>query len=363
LRSIRLMMLLSLVAACIASVDCLAVGAVPYSLYRLRHAALHMNEPPMTDYEAYMKARNAGTVQGGSIDEAMAGIKQFEKYDLDFDGGDSGGGVVGDGNTDLEDQHNSASVVRGLGNVAAAVGLGGTNVGRGQVKSATDSRVASAGKNYFGRSTGYADKLIEEISEEDLKNHRMDRVRAQQKENWFNQRAIHAQNKAQGQGVVFGERKAGGHYIAREALSSETWQQGAHENEISQHDLANHLEKLRTVPAQRLDGEEWGALVISADDPIEQTFEISSAIRQTAITEIDVQNMYNTFAPFRVLFTTDSSPDFTVTPTCGTMNRRSGDPIHLVVRFTPKNYGEASTACLVLETEDFKKIWKFIGST
>lgn len=342
----------------VVSVDCIAIGAVTHSSHRPRHAVLYMQS-----YEEYMRARNAGTVQGGSMDKAIEEIKEFEKYDLDFDGGDSGGGVVGDGNTDLEDQHNSASVVRGIGNIAVSVGEGGTNIGRGKVKAATDARIASAGKNYFGRSTGYAERLIDQISEEDIKYQKMDKVRAQQKENWFNQRAIHQQNKAQGQGVVFGERKAGGHYIAREALQSDAWRAGAEDTEISQRDLAKHLDQLRSVPAQRLDGEDWGELVISPEDPIEQYFQVSASIRQTSVTEIKVQNLYNTFAPFRVLFTLDSSGDFTVSPNCGTMNRRSGDPVNLIVRFTPTNYGEPSTACLIFETEDFKKIWRFVGST
>ena len=52
-------------------------------------------------YEAYVADRAAGKSQYGSIEEAAADFEEFEKYNLDFDGGDSGGGVVGDGNTDL----------------------------------------------------------------------------------------------------------------------------------------------------------------------------------------------------------------------------------------------------------------------
>ena len=63
-------------------------------------------------YEAYVADRASGKSQYGSIEDAAADFAEFEKYNLDFDGGDSGGGVVGDGNTDLEDQHNSASIVR-----------------------------------------------------------------------------------------------------------------------------------------------------------------------------------------------------------------------------------------------------------
>ena len=50
------------------------------------------------------------------------------------------------------------------------------------------AKAASAGANYYGRSTGLAEKLIAEITEEDLRSGKMDKVRAQQKENWFNQR-------------------------------------------------------------------------------------------------------------------------------------------------------------------------------
>ena len=72
-------------------------------------------EPPEDYYSTYVKDRKSGAYNpdtAPSFEEAEKGYLEFEKYDTDFDGGDSGGGVVGDGNTDLEDQHNSASIVR-----------------------------------------------------------------------------------------------------------------------------------------------------------------------------------------------------------------------------------------------------------
>ena len=103
-----------------------------------------------------------------------------QNAESEFDGGDSGSGVVGDGNVDLEDQHNSATLGGNRGGIAD-VGSAGMAVGRGNViafdpednqpaaKGATTARTSSAGKNYFGRSTGLADKLISEITEKDLK--------------------------------------------------------------------------------------------------------------------------------------------------------------------------------------------------
>ena len=173
---------------------------------------------------------------------------------------------MGDGNTDLEDQHNNPTLGALRGGIADVTETT-MQIGRGQVaynklptegenvEGATDARTASAGANYFGRSTGLADKLIDAISDDDLKTGRMDRVRAQQKENWYNQRAIHNQNRAQGQGVVYGEenmiRPASGGYIARDTLDSKTSRTGAKESEISQSDLANHLSELASQACLR----------------------------------------------------------------------------------------------------------------
>jgi hypothetical protein len=318
--------------------------------------------PNSGSYEEYAKDRNTGAVQGGSIDETQEALKEWEKYaDMDFDGGDSGGGVVGDGNTDLEDQHNSPSIVRG-GMGSAEVGEGGMNVGRGQVKSATTSRTASAGKNYFGRSTGYAEKRIAEISESDLKNHKMDCVRAQQLENWHNQRNIAKENRAQGQGVVFGEKKQAGHYIAREALAAG---RGASTDgeEISQKDLAKHLESLSTTATERLDGGAWEEVTAEDDEEVTETIELKAPVGGVEIHTLKVKNQFNTFAPYQCKFTADSPIEFSASPNEGSMNRRTGDPIEVTVRFNPKSYGEPVVGKLVFETEDFKNVYKFIGST
>lgn len=242
------------------------------------------DEPKVTDYEAYLRARDAGVVAGGSVQEAQEGLKEFVKYDMDFDGGDSGGGVVGDGECDLEDQHNSASLVRGGMGTAEGGGGGSLGVGRGTVKSATESRTASAGKNYFGRTTGYAEKKIAEMTDEQVYKGQMDCVRAQQLENWHNQRAIAKQNRAMGQGVVFGEKPTqGGSYQAREALSSEAWRMGSQEGvELDQRQLAKHLDDLRNKPAARLDGKEWEELQASDSEEIEETFHLKTAVRGCA---------------------------------------------------------------------------------
>ena len=45
------------------------------------------------------------------------------------------------------------------------------------------------------------------------------------------------------------------------------------------------------------------------------------------------------------------------------MNRRSGEPTELVVRFTPSETGRVYESWLVFETEDFKYVYYFNGTT
>ena len=358
-----LMRSLALLCASLGAACAFIVAPVPASPATSRVTCARME---MSEYEKYRLERGESSFQ-----EAEAEYKKFKGIDQEFDGGDSGGGVVGDGNTDLEDQHNSATLGALRGGVSDLTGAGNM-VGRGQVmtlddgvKGDTEARTASAGANYFGRSTGLADKLIDDITEDDVRVGRMDKVRAQQKENWFNQRAIHKSNRAQGQGVVFGQTTEGGPteggYIAREAL--EAARSGTVSNEISQADLSKHLSNLAAAPAERLDGEAWNALVVTEADQITETFEVRASPRSTSVTVINVKNDYNTFAPYQCDFVAGSSLDYTVTPNAGTMNRRSGDPVEVVVRYTPEATGSTAEGMLVFETEDMRKVYYFVGST
>eukprot|EP00183_Erythrolobus_madagascarensis_P004385 CAMPEP_0185857646 /NCGR_PEP_ID=MMETSP1354-20130828/29607_1 /TAXON_ID=708628 /ORGANISM="Erythrolobus madagascarensis, Strain CCMP3276" /LENGTH=339 /DNA_ID=CAMNT_0028559917 /DNA_START=45 /DNA_END=1064 /DNA_ORIENTATION=+ len=302
---------------------------------RARGTVVMMGSP--TSYEEYMRERNAGMHQGGTMEEARQGLQSFLDGggDMEFDGGDSGGGVVGDGNVDLEDQHNTTSMVRG--------GWGRTESTKEKVTGATQSRIASAGANYFGRSTGYAEVKIDQISDEDRKKKRMDEVRAQQLENWHNQRAIFDSNRSRGQGVVFGQPS-----LDDQSFSTQ---------------LAAQKQSMSSAPAERLDGGSWGAAQVVTGDDVIQTFEVRSGIGAADITEFKVKNKFSTFAPFRCAFTPDSHPAFTVSPESGSMNRSTGEPINVVVRFRPMEMMGGATATLVFETEDFKNVYKFIGST
>ena len=66
------------------------------------------------------------------------------------------------------------------------------------------------------------------------------------------------------------------------------------------------------------------------------------------------------FADFRAAFTSDTSPSFTVTPSEGSIMQK--EDTQFVVKFKPQSPGLAE-GYLVIETEDFKKSWKVIGTT
>jgi len=301
---------------------------------------------PLT-WEEYRDARNQGKYIGGTMEEVAVDLQQFiETGDMDFDGGDSGGGVVGDGNVDLEDQHNSTSMLREGFIEGSALGQVESDPEKpSQVKGAMEARVASAGSNYFGRSTGYADKIIADMKEEDVKAHRIDAVRAQQLENWQNQRSFHAERNVRQEGEAFG-RQENVPYTAGARLEA-----------------LNQKPVTPMVPAQRLDGEEWKAIEISNSEPATETFEVRSGVDKTQVTEIEIRNPYITFLPYRCVFTGDSHPAFTVEPASGTMERRTGKPVQVLVRFKPTEMVGGATATLVFETEEFRNIYRFVGST
>ena len=70
----------------------------------------------------------------------------------------------------------------------------------------------------------------------------------------------------------------------------------------------------------------------------------------------------NTFAPYQCGFTDDSPAAFLGDADGGDDEPRSGDPVNVIVRFSPKQYGELMSATLVFETEDMKKA-QFTGGT
>ena len=72
------------------------------------------------------------------------------------------------------------------------------------------------------------------------------------------------------------------------------------------------------------------------------------------------QNQFMGFADFRAAFTPETGSEWTVEPEEGSLTAR--EPTNFIVRFRAQSPG-ISEGYLVIETEDFKKTWKVVGST
>ena len=76
--------------------------------------------------------------------------------------------------------------------------------------------------------------------------------------------------------------------------------------------------------------------------------------------EFALRNPYMGFADFRATFSPDTGKGWSITPEEGSLMQR--EDTQFTVRFRPEFIG-ISEGHLIIETEDFKKIWKLIGST
>lgn len=226
----------------------------------------------------------------------------------EFDGGDGQMGVAGDGQKGLDKSEFS---VQELGAKVAQ------QMGKSRMRSA---------RNAWGSSTGYADKLIEEKG--------MDTARAQQLENWANQQEISAKKRQQ------------------QAVAE------SYETERPDEDWRS-LAKFGVdrVTETNLD-DEFGA-VTSANAQNAGTIELSSAPNSVSIHQFELKNPYMGFADFRAALTSNSSPVWSVDPVEGSLSKAATE---FTVKFRPEMLGTFEGE-LVIESEDFKKVWKLIGST
>jgi hypothetical protein len=180
-------------------------------------------------------------------------------------------------------------------------------------------------KNAWGKSTGYADQLIEQGVEQS---------KAQQLENWKNQREVQEQRNNQRYMVdEFDNKKEDENWRSLSSFGGEQ------------------------VQDVNLDAE-LGNVQIGS---ITGIIELSARINQASVYEFALKNPFMGFSDFRARFTMMTSPfDWTVTPTDGSLNGR-GDPTQFLVKFRPQ--GPAlSEGYLVIQTEDDTWTYKLIGT-
>lgn len=253
-------------------------------------------------------SREANKMDKSQVDRYGPGaLDQFVDFD-EFDGGDGQMGVAGDGTQ----------------------GLDKSDFNTGELAKNMDKSKMRSARNAWGTSTGYADSLV--------KDKGMDVARAQQLENWANQQEIQAQKKQQ-------------------RYQTEQFDNVQQNAEADWRTLAKFgVERNTDVDLN----ETFGAQASVADGEIEGTIEIKAPTGTLGYHEFNLRNPYMGFADFRAAFTPETSAGWSVTPNEGSLMQR--EDTMFAVRYKPDHLG-ISEGYLVIETEDFKKVWKVVGST
>jgi hypothetical protein len=99
---------------------------------------------------------------------------------------------------------------------------------------------------------------------------------------------------------------------------------------------------------------------VQAGEDVEGIITLRAPINGVAVHEIMLQNPFMGYAKFRAAFFGDSSNEWSVTPSDGFL--KQNEATHFVVRYNPHSPG-VSNVYFVIETEDFKRTWKVVGST
>ena len=109
--------------------------------------------------------------------------------------------------------------------------------------------------------------------------------------------------------------------------------------------------------------EEFGAVSIEGADMQPTTIELSARpgtmTGGIGVHELNIKNPYMGFSDFRASFTADTQPGWSVDPQEGALSKEA---TMFQIKFRPEGPG-VFEGYLVLETEDFKKAWKVVGST
>lgn len=302
--SIRASLALSFtISSIVPSADAFACSSVKTQSYHLqksfsalKYRSLHHGPDiePLTDIEKL--GSDFTKMSKDRIDRFGPGdFDQYADFPSDqFDGGDSEMGLSGDGSVGL----------RKLGR----------DVSPHLARTLSAKIQSEKSECEAGTSMSYVDELLQA-------NPEMDKVRAQQLENWATQKEIALANR--------------------------------------------HMhEKIEATLASDQSDDYEGVAVFSnlveAGDDLEGTITLKSPINGVARHDIMLKNPYIGFARFRAAFAGEACSEWSVIPSDGYLKQK--EETHFAVTFKPQNPG-VSVGYLVIETEDFKKTWRVVGST
>lgn len=234
------------------------------------------------------------------------GPGSFDQYpdstSNDFDGGDSETGLVGDGQYGL--RQIGCDVSPHLAKTMAA-----------RYSPAYEEVETSQ-----MTTMSYAEELVHS-------NPSVDEIRAVQLQNWATQQEIASANR-------YMNEKTQVNY------------------EATDDDFIDYSEtSLDQLPINEIGAE---------DETVDCLITLVAPLNGVASHEITVTNPYMGFAKFRSYFIGDAAAEWTATPSDGYL--KQNEATKFVISYRPQNPGVVY-GHFVIETEDFRNIWKVVGST
>jgi hypothetical protein len=233
------------------------------------------------------------------------GPGSFDQYadstSNDFDGGDSEAGLVGDGQS-------------GLHQIGCDVSphLAKTMAAR---YSPAYEEVDTPQMTFMS----YAEELVHS-------NPTTDEIRAVQLQNWANQQEIASANR-------YMNEKTQVYY------------------EVADDSIDYSESSLDHLPIDEIGAE---------DETADCLITLVAPLNGVASHEITLKNPYMGFAKFRTYFVGDAAAEWTATPSDGYL--KQNEATQFVISYRPQNPGVVH-GHFVIETEDYKNIWKVVGST
>lgn len=234
------------------------------------------------------------------------GPGSFDQYadstSNDFDGGDSETGLVGDGQSGL--RQIGCDVSPHLAKTMAA------RYSPAYEEVETSQMTAMS----------YAEELVHS-------NPSMDEIRAVQLQNWATQQEIASANRYMNE-------------------KTQVYYEAADDDGIDYSETS-----LDHLPIDEIGAE---------DETVDCLITLVAPLNGVASHVISVKNPYMGFAKFRTYFVGDAAAEWTVTPSDGYL--KQNEATQFVISYRPQNPGVVH-GHFVIETEDFKNIWKVVGST
>lgn len=268
---------------------------------------------PVIETDVIAESRETNKMKKADIDRFGPGkFDSYVEFD-EFDGGDGQTGCVGDGKPALAK----------FGDDTDELIVKSGSAGASRVRSTSKERSA---KVAWGTNRGYADTL---------RNEGMETSRAQQLENWANQQEVRKQR------------------VRARELTEMSDQVSDHTEDWRQ------LVKFGGERVTEFDyDEEFGPVSVGND--IEGEIVIKSQLNRINTFEIPLKNPYMGHADFRAAFTSETSAEWTIVPSEGAISKN--EETLFIVKYKPQNPGQTN-GFLVIETEDFKKTWRTLGTT